>query len=75
MNTSENKPFFMRWEIHPSINFKTGDITLTTHQEDMRGIMQQVHAQIMRTQEEATRKALIALGWTPPGEPRQCPSC
>jgi hypothetical protein len=72
-NHSELKPDKYEWtySVTPSIDFKSGEITL---QEIINGVQNQMVKMVCRTQEEATRKALIALGWTPPVDSRQSES-
>ena len=48
-------------KVTPSVNIDTGEIHLMT--EDITG---RYYREVMRTKDEATRTALIALGWTPP---------
>lgn len=48
-------------KITPSVNIDTGEIRLMT--ENTAG---QHYTEVIQTKDEATRAALITLGWTPP---------
>lgn len=61
MSGTEHRPYW----------FKVGDVE-TKHDPVTWEIMQrmagELRAAIYRTKEEGIRKALVALGWTPPGD-------
>lgn len=65
---NQTSPNLMKWELAPTVNHATGDITVTTSMPDLRGQMAVVSHELMRTRDAAFREALIALGWTPPNE-------
>lgn len=50
-------------EVTPSIDINTGEITVL-----VEAIGQRISKDVMYTKDEATRAALIAMGWTPPAE-------
>jgi hypothetical protein len=53
----------MQWKITPSIDRANGTVALEV--EDWAG---KITREVMNTKDVAVRKALIALGWTPPPE-------
>jgi len=55
----------MQWKITPSFDRATGIVALET--EDWGG---RITREVMNTKDQAIRKALIALGWTPPTHER-----
>ena len=59
----------MKWTFTPSIDREKGLVML-----DIEKPIGAMEREIMRTKEKAVRKALIALGWTPPpGERTESP--
>lgn len=57
----------VRFTATPHLN--TGAITLQTEHSDLFGnFHRSMTVEIMRTKDDAVQQALIALGWTPPGE-------
>lgn len=50
-------------KVTPSIDINTGEITVL-----VEAMGQRISKDVMYTKDEATRAALIAMGWTPPAE-------
>lgn len=57
-----------KYEIFPEIFHDTGEIHLNS---SLAG--EKIKTEVMKTKDAATRSALIALGWTPPDQPRSLP--
>lgn len=58
----------IKYEIFPEIFHDTGEIHLNS---SLAG--DKIKTEVMKTKDAATRSALIALGWTPPDQPRSLP--
>lgn len=61
MKTTEIKPW--TYSVKPEVDFESGEITFN---EIINGFQNKYIREVLKTKEEATKKALIALGWTPP---------
>lgn len=51
------------WKITPEVCFNTQEVRLK-----VEALGEKISTEVMKTKEDATRAALIALGWTPPGD-------
>jgi hypothetical protein len=64
MSDDENK---MKYTVTPSVDFKAEILEVKTEVYDsIAKAKRTISIQVMQLQNEATRKGLIALGWTPP---------
>ncbi len=61
---SDNK---LKYTVTPSVDFKNEIVGIRTEMVDSIGKQtRMISNQLLKLQDDATRKGLIALGWTPP---------